>query len=63
MLTWQKVGTAYMVYDEFSRLWVRRISGGRWHLLSRTNTGWAKLGSYTTLKQAKREAEILMEGP
>ena len=60
MNRWRKMGKAYRLSDEYSTLWIRRI-GRQFHLLYRTQEGWATLGVHITLKAAQEDGNALME--
>lgn len=60
MSTWRKMGSAYMLTDDYSTLWIKKISS-RWHLLERTTQGWNTLAIHNTLAEAQADGSTLME--
>ncbi len=62
---WRKVGSAHMLADAYSTIYVKRI-GRAFHLISRNPNplqgGWLTLGVYSTLRDAKANGSALMQG-
>lgn len=60
---WRKIGSAHMLQDDYSTIYIKRINS-RYHLIARNPNplqgGWLTLGTYTTLTAAKEEGQNLM---
>ena len=60
---WRKIGSAYMLRDDYSTLYVKRIDS-RYHLIARNPNpiqgGWLTLGTYRTLRDAQADGRNLM---
>lgn len=61
---WRRLGTAYILRDEYSTLYAKR-SGSRYHLMARNPNpiqgGWLTLGTYRTLRDVQRAGLELMQ--
>ena len=62
-LGWRRVGSVYMLKDDYSTLYAKRI-GSQYHLISRNPNplqgGWLTLGRFRTLRDAQSEGRKLM---
>ncbi len=62
--SWRKIGSAYQLRDDYSTLYIKRISS-RFHLIARNPNpvqgGWLTLGTYRTLRDAQAEGQELMK--
>jgi hypothetical protein len=63
--TWRKIGSAHMLRDDYSTIYIKRIDN-RFHLIARNPNpiqgGWLTLGTYRTLRDAQTEGRNLMGG-
>jgi len=61
---WRKIGSAYSLKDDYSTLYIKRISS-QFHLIARNSNplqgGWLTLGIYPTLRDAQAEGQELMK--
>jgi hypothetical protein len=62
---WRKIGSAYMLRDDYSTIYVKRLNS-RFHLITRNPNpiqgGWLTLGIYRTLRDAQAEGRNLIGG-
>jgi len=63
---WRKLGTAHVLTDRYSTLYIKRVNS-RYHLLWRRDnplqSGFSTLGKYRTLREAQAEGLALMQEP
>jgi hypothetical protein len=61
---WRKIGSAHMLADAYSTIYIKRI-GRAFHLIARNPNpiqgGWLTLGIYPTLRDAKTNGSALMD--